>query len=678
MQTEKKTPISAKRELSEEPWLFLAGPVFLLCTLTIAVWLHQQELLYWLAASLAGMAVCVHYKIRGCVYTILLLTAFAIVRHGWFLDQHLWNLGLEGSLTCGFVITALAADQRFSLLQSLHSLSEAQGSTIGHLEQNVAMLLEASQAQQISLQEKIAEKQKELEETQSELSSIVILNEVLRKTSASQLQESASMAEILLDRDRRIGYLMAEREELSQHLERLRDESRLNQENEQLLHELNASRVDHEQMRCMSETIARLTEQLEENGQPVSKLKEENRRLLGELEDKRQDETRIQSLNETIGHLTQKLASQEESASNRFRVLTLEKQKLQESLEASKADTKKLEQRIQELSEELALSLLSVQRLEKLQVEKETLQCRLESLETERAKLLEVNQADLKQIQLLNESLEALSQQLADQQDPSSKAFYALREEKQVFQEQLKSVKSDNQMLQNRLQQLSEELGQSLTSLQKLEQLQTEKNFLQERLRSAELELATLNKKAETTFSAPLPAELATSIVSLKKIEQLQTEKNFFQERLRSAETELARLSQKIETASPVPSSQERPALHAERELLLTKLSDTQSQLAQLEERLKKSSQIETLYQQLKAQFEEKNAVLHETRAQLFRTDTELQKLQIESQQKQLEADPLPEEVRQEISALEQQISELHVENDQLQQIISDLLKKGS
>jgi hypothetical protein len=676
MQTQKETSVSAKRSLSDEPWLFLAGPVFLLCTITIAVWLHQQELLYWLLASLIGMALCVHYKIRGCVYTMIVLAVFAFVRHGWFIDQHLWNLGLEGSLACGFVITALAADQRFSLLQSIHNLSEAQGATIGHLEQNVAMLMGASQAQQISLQEKIEEKQKELEDVQSELSSILILNEVLRKNSASQLQESVQMAEILLDRDRRIGYLLAEREELSQTLEHLRDESRLTQENEQLLHELNASRVDLEQIRCMSETIAHLTEQLAENGQPVSKLKAENERLLGELKAKQQDEARMQSMNETIGHLTQKLASQEESASNRFRALTIEKQKLQELLDVAKINTQNLEERVQKLSVELAQSLLSVQALEFVQAERKILQDNLQAAELERQQLLQESQQHLQQIQTLNESLADLTQQLAGQRDPSSIAFYALKAEKQTVIEELKGVKSENQMLQNRLQQLSEELGHSLTSLQKLEQLQTEKNFLQDRLRVAELELSTLTKKSEVTFSPTLPQELPPSLLSLKKWEDLQTEKNFFQERLQQAEIELSRLVQKTESQPFSSSAPIKPALHAEREILLAKLSETQSHLSLLEERLKKSSQVETLYEQLKAQFEEKNAVLHETRAQLFRTDTELQKLQIEKEQQVLEVDPFSTEIGQEIAALEQEISELHLENEQLQQIISDLLKK--
>ena len=107
-------------------------------------------------------------------------------------------------------------------------------------------------------------------------------------------------------------------------------------------------------------------------------------------------------------------------------------------------------------------------------------------------------------------------------------------------------------------------------------------------------------------------------------------------------------------------------------------MAEREQELSQVEERLKEVAQVEALYKQLRVQFEEKNNVLHETRTKLFLADTELQKLMLEKEQAVLAAEPLAPGVQEEIEALTEEVAHLKTENDQLQEIVSQLSKNGS
>lgn len=540
------TEMNSNLQMKDEPWLFWIGPGSILCTCAAAIWLEPQSFFYWLSLSLLGLFLCSRYKTHGCIYALAALALGAAAQHGWLLEDHLLTIGLEGSLGCSFLIVALASAQRCTALQSLQEVLAAGQSAIGHLEQNIAALMSSSQTQQVGLQEKIEQLQKEQGEMESELSSIVILNEVLRKNSASQLKGIAEKSEALLDRERRIGSLLKERDELFQELERVKKDSSLTQENKRLLDELNARRLDEAQVQCMGETLSTLQD---------------------------------------------KLMHQEELASRRLQALIVEKEKLQVELEhLQKGSSQKAE----------------------LELENGRL---LRELDQARA-----NEGEMHQLQ---EEIAKLRNELIAQE--SQAAENSKNQDQKQLQEELSSLKREHFLSKAHIEQLSDELAQSLSSLQSLDQLRMEKNALQDRLRSAELEIANLMRRAQPQASS-----------------------------------------------SPL---KEHSAKQAEREALLAKLADKESYLAQLEERLKKSAHIDSLYSQLKAQFEDKNAALHEVRSQLFHTDTQLQKLQLEIAHKELEVNPFSPDLEKEVSTLEQELHELKLENEELQQVISGLMK---
>lgn len=664
--SQQKMAESAWELTGDSPWSFWAGPTFLLCALAISAWVNLQEMPYWLLASVLGMVFCVYYRMRGCVYSILLLAAFSAVRHGLFLDQHLLYFGLEGSLACSFFIMALAMDQRNSSFQSFFETSQAQKRAISHLEQNLAKLLESSQSQQVSLQGKIAGKQKELEDVQSELSSILVLNEVLRKTTATQLKESQQKADTLLDRERRIAYLISEREQLELQLEKLQSDSGLIQDNEKLLEDLNQVRCDYAQLEMTHGHLldsyqekSLYAEQIEKKCEELSQEKEKLEERLELFEEKNEELESIQE--EEKKSLEEKLSLAQQESISRLSELNKLEQKmvdLQELLRNEKTSWEGTFSQQKKVEEDLYSEIGSLNTLNEtlrsiadghrqeiqdkedliaeLLTQKEELAQNLEELRNEsllvqaNAKLTEelnTKGYQLAELKTAYQNVSYLQDKQARHAEETHQQLCAFSMEKQALQNEIGSLKAENQMLKAHLQQLSQEQSNSSTILQKLEKLQSEKNFLQERLGAAELEIQmAANRSKESMSSAP----------------------------------------------------KESPSLLAEREALLEKLSLAGERLSTLEERLKKAAQVEALYQQLRAQFEEKNTVLHDTRAQLFHADTELQKLRMEKEQKDLGKDPLEGHIEEVVIALEQQISDLQSENEELQEMIAQLLKNKS
>jgi chromosome segregation ATPase len=86
----------------------------------------------------------------------------------------------------------------------------------------------------------------------------LILNEVLRKTTARHSQERESIASALYDLRRQTELLREEYEALENELRRLKDSDALVMQNSILMKELNQARYDREQTHLINETLARL------------------------------------------------------------------------------------------------------------------------------------------------------------------------------------------------------------------------------------------------------------------------------------------------------------------------------------------------------------------------------------------------------------------------------------
>jgi hypothetical protein len=232
-------------------WQIL-GPIFVIAAYALA---PRDPLI--LGVGVLGLLLSSRWQLRGFSYALALLGLAAIGEHAFLTNRHLWQLGLEGSYAIAFFITSLSSQQRTSTLQSLSGQLNARDASIRNLEEEALKTHESSTSLQIALQEKIDAIQKEIEGVQSELSSLLILNEVLRKTEAVHAREKASAFDELLDTQRKMAYVQTELEESERMAARLADGNALITENRELAVQLNGARFAKEQARLISETLAR-------------------------------------------------------------------------------------------------------------------------------------------------------------------------------------------------------------------------------------------------------------------------------------------------------------------------------------------------------------------------------------------------------------------------------------
>ncbi len=242
------------RFIEKEP--ILLGPLSLLCTVAIGVKTAIPFDLLFLAA--AGLFLSARYRMRGCAYSLILLGVSAVVKHAFITTDHLWELGLEGSLASAFFLIAFAFEQGASSLESLEAELETGKKALSNLEEELAKAEERGQEQQLAYQEKVSTLQKELEELETDHSSILILNEVLRKTTARHTQENEALSVRLFEIQRDKGFLKEELISLEEEMARLKNSDPILVENRERIKELNQARFDREQMRLMMETLSRL------------------------------------------------------------------------------------------------------------------------------------------------------------------------------------------------------------------------------------------------------------------------------------------------------------------------------------------------------------------------------------------------------------------------------------
>ena len=468
----------------DAPWLFLAGPLFLLCTVAIAASSGGQTNLYWLAAALVGMTLCAYYKLRGCVYAVALLALASVVKHGFFTTDHFWQFGLESSLACGLLITTLTLDQRKSIVQSLQETANTRGSAISNLEEELSKLMETSQSQQMFLQEKLAETQKEREDLQSEVSSILILNEVLRKTTARQTEDAERLAEGSLDKERRVGSLLDEIDALQKELARVSDLSGLAQENTNLLDELNMARSDRAQTHLINETLARLHAKEAQKAQEASE----------------------------VSH-----------------ALHAEKQMLQEELGAAKAEVNMLSTHLQQVSEELEKSLVSLEKMEALQVEKKFLQERLQTAEQELASAMQKMESYAhpplaQENPAIRAEREALLEKLAEQE-----ALLHKFQEKEIGLDKVTETEvlldklSEQETLLAQMEERLKTVVQTETLYKQLKAQFEEKNAVLHETRAklfqadTQLQQLLIEKEQLSLHSEPIPVELQQEICALEQ-----------------------------------------------------------------------------------------------------------------------------------------------------------------
>jgi hypothetical protein len=205
-----------------------------------------------------GLFLSATLYLKGALYSILLTALFAGFKHFFFVTDHLYQVGIESSLCFAFLIIALTFQELAHFQKSLKLQIETKDSSLSNLEEELVKLREEQQSQQMAFQEKVAHLQKELDELQLDHSSILILNEVLRKKSAHHMQEAAAATKNLSEGQRQYRNLREELIGIEKELARVKATDDLAIENRALMKELNAARYEKEVISLMNETLTRL------------------------------------------------------------------------------------------------------------------------------------------------------------------------------------------------------------------------------------------------------------------------------------------------------------------------------------------------------------------------------------------------------------------------------------
>lgn len=227
----------------------LVGPLFILCTFALA---PQNYFIF--SAGVIGLFLSAKFRNAGFIASLILLTTIAVLEHFYSTPFQLWSLGLISSYAMAFFITAQSATRHQIFVRSLFSQLETRDSFATSLEEEVNKTRLEITEQQVKAQEKIETLQKQLEEIQAEQSSLLVLNEVLRKTTANHMQKKDLLTEELYQLQNRLTTELSEKETLKSQL----SNTVTSEQNHLLVEELNAARREREQTHTLKETLERL------------------------------------------------------------------------------------------------------------------------------------------------------------------------------------------------------------------------------------------------------------------------------------------------------------------------------------------------------------------------------------------------------------------------------------
>lgn len=226
--------------MKEETRLYLLGPAALFCAAALSP--------LSLIVAIPGFILAGYFGMRGFAYALVLLGLGAFCNHGFLTPDHLWQFGLEVSLANSFWVTALAQEEKKQTRVAIDAKLEASVTTARNLEEELNRSLEEKTALQMAANARIGELQNKIEETEKDQSSLTVLNEVLRKTTARHIDEKNELERGTIDLQRKIDWM---RQEIDRY-EKGRPERDI------LMKELNAARVEKEQTHLINETLAKL------------------------------------------------------------------------------------------------------------------------------------------------------------------------------------------------------------------------------------------------------------------------------------------------------------------------------------------------------------------------------------------------------------------------------------
>ncbi len=238
--------------------LQLLGPLSLLATLAIGANVTGAFPYDLLVIGAVGLFLCARWQMRGCAYALLFLAMAALFTHSYGAVSHATQFGLEGSLAFALLIAGQSFEEGSSLLHSLSQRIGAGQQTIENLEDEIGRHKELSSQELVGANSKIEVLSRDLEELRSEYSALQVLNEVLRKSSAKSAEEKETLFDETVHLSHKIAELSANLDAASTELLRVKNDSILAQQNQELFSEINEVRCKEEQTRLINETLARL------------------------------------------------------------------------------------------------------------------------------------------------------------------------------------------------------------------------------------------------------------------------------------------------------------------------------------------------------------------------------------------------------------------------------------
>ncbi len=273
-------------EKNDSPSLFLwqtIGPLFILCTFALA-----PNNIFLFLAGVVGLFLSARFQIKGFALSVLVLAMVALGQHFVLDNHHLWFFGVEGSYAFAFFITALNSEKHNLFVSSLFSQLQARSSSIANLEQEFISSREMATKKELERSLTIEGLQKELQEVQEQTSSLVVLNEVLRKSAASKAVDVEFLENDILDLQRKMEELSLEKGRLLNEISRFKHPEDVLTEHQKLIDALNEERKEKEQLLIVNMTLSRL--HADENARAqticsqVVSLEEENRELKKQVE----------------------------------------------------------------------------------------------------------------------------------------------------------------------------------------------------------------------------------------------------------------------------------------------------------------------------------------------------------------------------------------------------------
>lgn len=188
----------------------IIGPLFVICTFSLS----QLDFVLFFV-SVFGLFACAKYRFPGFICSIVTLIAVAIMDQLYGTTSHAWKLGIEASYALAFYITAVSSDRHYKLIHSLFAQLKLRDSSLQILEEEFARSQSVTATAQIQALEKVDLLQKQLDEILAEQSSLTILNEVLRKTTAKHIESNEALTLELYENQNRLAQEIAEKERLA-------------------------------------------------------------------------------------------------------------------------------------------------------------------------------------------------------------------------------------------------------------------------------------------------------------------------------------------------------------------------------------------------------------------------------------------------------------------------------